>query len=109
MAETVIRSRIDAEVKLEAQLLLEKLGLSMSEAIRLFLNQVILEKGLPFQVKLPPEAAEEHDRWFRTQVEAALTVAEDPATAFIPHDQVRNRWTKKRQRLAARSNKEPNA
>ena len=48
MSETVIRSRIDNAVKEEAQALLARFGLNMSEAIRLFLHQVVLEKGLPF-------------------------------------------------------------
>lgn len=34
------------------------------------------------------EEAEAHDRWFRQQVEAALREADDPATQWIPHDQV---------------------
>jgi DNA-damage-inducible protein J len=49
----MIRSRIDPAVKAEAQVILEKMGLSMSDAMRLFLHQVILEKGLPFDVKIP--------------------------------------------------------
>ncbi len=52
MPDTVIRSRIDATLKIEAQTLLNRLGLSMSDAIRLFIHQVVEEKGLPFQVKL---------------------------------------------------------
>lgn len=35
MSETVIRSRIDSNIKLEAQSLLERFGLTMSDAIRL--------------------------------------------------------------------------
>ena len=106
MAETVIRSRINSAIKLEAQALLEKFGLSMSEAIRLFLHQVVIEKGLPFQVKLPVEAAQEHDRWFRSQVEAALKEADEPATEFIPHETVRSGWAEKKKALKARASKE---
>ena len=101
MAETVIRSRINSDVKLEAQVLLEKFGLSMSEAIRLFLHQVVIEKGLPFQVKLPPDAAQAHDRWFRGQVEAALKEADDKTTEFIPHETVHSRWAEKKRSLKA--------
>jgi DNA-damage-inducible protein J len=56
MSQTVIRSRIDPAIKEEASRLLEKMGLTMSDAIRLFLHRVIVDKGLPFQVKAPNEA-----------------------------------------------------
>jgi DNA-damage-inducible protein J len=56
MNQTVIRSRIDPKIKKEASRLLEKMGLTMSDAIRLFLHRVIVDKGLPFQVKAPNEA-----------------------------------------------------
>ena len=105
MSETVIRSRIDSSIKLEAQALLERFGLTMSDAIRLFLHQVIIEKGLPFQVKLPKAEALEHDRWFRSQVEAALTEADKPETVFTPHAAVRKQWAAKRQALAKRAGK----
>lgn len=109
MAETTIRSRIDSATKLEAQALLEKLGLSMSEAIRLFLHQVVLEKGLPFQVKLQDDAAKAHDSWFRSQVEAALKEADDPNTEFTPHESFSSNWTEKKKALAARAGKEKQA
>jgi hypothetical protein len=34
------------------------------------------------------EEAEAHDRWFRKEVDAALREADDPATQWVPHDQV---------------------
>lgn len=105
MSETVIRSRIDSSIKQEAQALLERFGLTMSEAIRLFLHQVVIEKGLPFQVKLPKAEALEHDRWFRSQVEAALAEADNPDTVFVPHPTVRDQWASKRQALAKRAGK----
>ena len=105
MSETVIRSRIDSTIKREAQALLERFGLTMSDAIRLFLHQVVIEKGLPFQVKLPKAEALEHDLWFRSQVEAALAEADKPGTTFVPHETVRDRWATKRQTLTIRAGK----
>ena len=55
MADSVIRSRIDPKIKDEANLVLRSMGLSMSDAIRLFLHQVIVEKALPFPLKMPNE------------------------------------------------------
>ena len=51
--DNIIRSRIDHETKLKAQSIFSQLGLSMSDAMRLFLHQVIEENGLPFLVKIP--------------------------------------------------------
>ena len=54
MGETeMIRARVDAKLKAKAEAILEKLGLSASDAIRIFYRQVALQKGLPFDVKLP--------------------------------------------------------
>ena len=53
MTDSVIRSRIDENVKVKATKLFHHLGLSMSDAIRLFLYQSIAEKGLPFQINIP--------------------------------------------------------
>jgi len=51
------------------------------------------------------DKALEHDRWFRSQVEAALTEADKPETVFTPHAAVRKQWAAKRQALAKRAGK----
>ncbi len=50
---TTVRARVDTGLKTEAEDVFKALGLSTSEAINLFLNQVRLQKGLPFVVMLP--------------------------------------------------------
>ena len=50
--------RIDAELNDQATLLLEGLGLSMSQAISMFLRQVVLHRGLPFKVEYPQASKE---------------------------------------------------
>ena len=47
--------RIDSSVKKESTALLEGLGLSLSDAVNMFLHQTILHNGLPFEVKYPEE------------------------------------------------------
>lgn len=46
-------ARVDAGMKEQAEGILTQLGLPMSNAINLFLNQVVLRRGLPFEVILP--------------------------------------------------------
>jgi DNA-damage-inducible protein J len=45
--------KLDPTVKHEAQAIFAQLGLTLGEAVNLFLNQVRLNKGLPFELKIP--------------------------------------------------------
>ena len=57
MAKTeTIRARVESKLKADAEAVLDKLGLTASEAIRLFYKQVALRKGLPFDVTIPNAA-----------------------------------------------------
>lgn len=49
----IIRARVDSKLKADAEAVLHKLGLTASDAIRLFYRQLALRNGLPFDVKLP--------------------------------------------------------
>ena len=48
---------IDPGLKLAAERVFERLGLTPSEAIRLFYKQVELHQGLPFEIKIPHETS----------------------------------------------------
>lgn len=48
-----IRARIEPELKSQAEALFSQLGLSATQAIRLFYKQATLQRGLPFAVRLP--------------------------------------------------------
>jgi DNA-damage-inducible protein J len=49
----MITTRVDPDLKADAEKVLSKLGISTTEAINLFLSQVRLRRGLPFDVKIP--------------------------------------------------------
>jgi DNA-damage-inducible protein J len=51
----MIRARVDPVLKHEVEDLFEQLGLSATEAITLFYQQVKLTRGLPFEVRIPNE------------------------------------------------------
>ena len=56
MAKTAqIRARVEPELKEKAEGILLTLGVSPTEAIRLFYRQVVLMGGLPFSVRIPSE------------------------------------------------------
>lgn len=46
-------ARIEPEVKEQAEDILSVLGISASNAINMFYKQIILQRGLPFEVKIP--------------------------------------------------------
>lgn len=48
-----INTRIEPKLKTQAEAILHKVGLTSAEAVRLFYMQVCLQKGLPFEVKIP--------------------------------------------------------
>ena len=50
---TDVRSRIEPELKDSASAVLDKMGLNISQAFRLFLRQVVVQQALPFSVKAP--------------------------------------------------------
>lgn len=51
-----VGARVDPALKAEVEEICDALGLSLSQAITLFLVQVRQERGLPFQVRLPSPA-----------------------------------------------------
>jgi len=52
-ADAVVRARIDRATKQEATELFQKMGITVSDAIRMMLVQAVAEKALPFEVKVP--------------------------------------------------------
>lgn len=54
MARTTnVFARVEPELKEQAEAVLNQLGVPMSNAIGLFLRQVVLQRGIPFEMKLP--------------------------------------------------------
>ncbi len=54
MAKTdTLHVRVEPRVKEKAEETLKDLGLSITEAINVFLNQVILNDGIPFEIRKP--------------------------------------------------------
>ena len=54
-ASEVVRARIDARTKQEAEAILEAIGLTVSDAFRLLMMRVVAERRLPFEPLIPNE------------------------------------------------------
>ncbi len=65
---TTINIRIEKELKNKSSKILEKLGLDMSSAIKLFLSQVVIDKSVPFVPSL--ERQKIRAKWDRESAEA---------------------------------------
>jgi DNA-damage-inducible protein J len=78
-ANALVQTRIDAQVKARAAAVLEEIGMTVSDAVRILLTRTANEGALPFPVD-PGGAA--HDEWFRAKVREALA---DPRPAIAHH------------------------
>ncbi len=56
---TTFTFRLNPEVKKESAELFESLGITLSDAINLFLHQALIEGGLPFEIKQKPNHVKE--------------------------------------------------
>ena len=55
MAKTaILRARVDSEKKIAAEAVLDQLGISLSDAITLFLSQIGIQKAIPFPLCAHP-------------------------------------------------------
>ena len=80
-SNALVQTRIDAEIRDRAAAVLEEMGLSLSDAVRILLTRTANEGALPLELISTSEA---HDAWFRAKVLEAL---EDPRPG-IPDEEV---------------------
>ncbi len=50
---TKIQARIDESLKEEGERILEKIGITTSDLMRMTFRQVVMRQGLPFDAKIP--------------------------------------------------------
>lgn len=98
MAKTAnLYCRIDPEIKEQAENILATLGIPASSAINIFYKQIILQNGLPFELKIPPHkfvdasqiSAEELDSELEKgmhDIETGNTIPVDNVFAAIKKD-----------------------
>ena len=73
MAKTAnLYARIEPDVKEQAEKVLAALGISASNAINMFYKQIILQRGLPFEVKIPAEKPLDTSALSDAQIDAEL-------------------------------------
>ena len=78
---SMLHVRVDDQLKADASEKLARVGLTVSDAVRILLTRVAKEGGLPAGLTADPDA---HDAWFRAKVQEALT----DTRPTVPHRQV---------------------
>jgi DNA-damage-inducible protein J len=53
MAKTQTTIRVEEEIYTQAKEILAQIGLNYSQAVNIFNSMIVLNKGLPFEIKLP--------------------------------------------------------
>ena len=51
--------KLDKEAKEQAKLIFKELGITMGDAFNMFLSQVNLHKGIPFEIKIPNDTTKQ--------------------------------------------------
>ena len=51
--QQIVFARVEPEVKEQAEQVIDRLGIPMSNAVGMFLRQIVLQRGIPFEMKLP--------------------------------------------------------
>ncbi|MBQ7296272.1 MAG: type II toxin-antitoxin system RelB/DinJ family antitoxin [Clostridia bacterium] len=49
-------ARVEPDIKEQAEEILDQLGIPMSNAVGMFLRQIVMHRGIPFEMKLPQNA-----------------------------------------------------
>lgn len=88
-ANALVQTRVDSAVKDRAAAVLEAMGLTVSDAVRILLTRTANEGALPFELTVDNEV---YDAWFRAKVQAAL----DDTRADIPHEEVKAEFAARR-------------
>lgn len=73
MAKTSnLYARIEPDVKEQAETILTALGIPVSNAINMFYKQIILQRGIPFEMKLPANRVLDMEKLTSEQLDAEL-------------------------------------
>ena len=67
-----VYTRVQPELKEQVEQVLSQLGIPMASAINLFLHQIVLHKGIPFDLKLPSRVPLDYSALSQEQFDAEI-------------------------------------
>jgi DNA-damage-inducible protein J len=77
---SMLHIRVDDDIKEQATLALTAMGLSVSDAVRLFLRRVVVDQAFPLELKVPNAetlAAMEESRALMSELRARFASADE--------------------------------
>ena len=80
MKTATVRARVEPELKIEVESVLTELGLSVSEAIELYMRQIKLVHGIPFDIRIPNK--ETQQTFNNTDLGEELNYYDNPEDMF---------------------------
>lgn len=100
MAKTAnLYARIEPDVKAKAEEILSEIGVPVSSAITMFYKQIILHKGIPFEVKLPKpqniESVIKYNKLYSDREKSKGSVLSEKQENYIEKTDVANEVLKK--------------
>jgi DNA-damage-inducible protein J len=96
-ANALVQTRIDPVIKERATAVLEDMGLTLSDAVRIMLTRTANEGALPFDLS---NNAATHDRWFRAKIEEALAGLQSGTNQLITEAEWKEIAERKRAELS---------
>lgn len=91
----LVQTRIDPDVRDRAAQVLDSVGLTISDAVRILLTRTANEGALPLELR---NESPEYDEWFRRKVQAALA----DTRPRVPHDEVTREFADRKAKLRAK-------
>jgi len=67
-----VYARINTQLKENAEAVMEKLGISPSNAIQMLYSQIVLLQGMPFEIKMPERKPVDISSLSRAELDAEL-------------------------------------
>ena len=86
MAESTFTFRVDEELKAALAEVAANQERTAAQLLRVLMKDAVYRD----------RELREHDRWFRGEIEHAVSEADDPATARLAHESVRSSWQQQR-------------
>ena len=93
---TLVQARIDPALKKRASAVLERQGMTVSDAVRILLTRTANEGSFPVELI---QSTAEHDAWFRAKVQQAL----DDTRPALSHRRVEAHFAKRRATAARKA------
>jgi DNA-damage-inducible protein J len=117
-SNAIVQATVDSALRDQAAAVLAEIGMTLDDAVRLLLTQVVEQHDLPLSLYRPdsnmpgtPPYAEigdgkrfaTYNDWFVSEVNAAVREADDPNCVWVSNEEVKRRMALRRAEWAKRA------